>query len=181
MTLPTKEQAQALLEQHVTDSYQRHHALMVGTALLGYAEKYGEDKDLWFITGYLHDLDYNQHPTEHPGPSLTWFKDLNYPAELIHAVEAHANGFNGFTKKPETKLAKALIACDEICGIFYAYRKLNPLPYGEMKASSIKKRLKETKFAPGIDRAHIQNGCEDFGITIDEHIENLISFFSKLD
>ncbi|MEL6806121.1 MAG: HD domain-containing protein, partial [Bacteroidota bacterium] len=139
MTLPTRDEAKILLEAHVQDQYQRYHALMVGTAIAGYANKLGEDVELWFLTGYLHDLDYDQHPNEHPGPSLEWFKQWDYPKELIHAVEAHANGFNGFTTKPETALAKALIACDEICGIFYAYQKLNPIPFGEMKAKSIKK------------------------------------------
>ena len=181
MNLPTREEAQNLLHTHVQDEYQRHHALMVGTALEGYAALYGEDEELWFLTGYLHDLDYDEHPNEHPGPSLEWFKDLNYPEELIHAVLAHANGFNGFTTPPETKLAKALIACDEICGIFYAYQKLNPIPYGEMKAKSIKKRLKEERFAPGIDRSHIYNGVEDFGITLDEHVDHLLTFLAKLD
>jgi len=181
MSLPTRTEAQQLLEQHVTDNYQRHHALMVATAMEGYALKLGEDVELWFLTGYLHDLDYGEYPTEHPGPSLTWFKELNYPEELIHAVLAHANGFNGFTTKPETKLAKALVACDEICGIFYAYQKLNPIPYSNMKASSIKKRLKESKFAPGIDRNHIINGCQEFGVSIDEHIDNVLDFFKKLD
>lgn len=179
--LPTRTEAKALLETHVSDEYQRYHALMVGTAMEGYAQKLGEDTELWFLTGYLHDLDYNEHPTEHPGPSLEWFKEWNYPDELIHAVETHANGFNGFTTKAETPLAKALIACDEICGIFYAYKKLNPIPYGEMRVSSIKKRLKESKFAPGIDRSHVYNGCEEFGVTLDEHIENLIGFFKQLN
>ena len=50
-----------------------------------------------------------------------------------------------------------------------------------MKAKSIKKRLKEERFAPGISRPHIINGVEDFGITLDEHVENLIEFFSDLD
>ncbi len=181
MTLPTRTEATTLLETHVTDTYQRYHALMVGTAMEGYATDRGEDVELWFLTGYLHDLDYDQHPTEHPGPSLEWFTELEYPEALIHAVLAHANGFNGFTTAPETDLAKALIACDEISGIFYAYQKLNPIPFGEMKAKSIKKRLKETKFAPGIDRGHIYNGIEDFGITIDEHVDNLIRYFSTLD
>ncbi len=181
MNLPTREVAKALLEQHVQDEYQRHHALMVGTAMEGYAKLYGEDQELWFLTGYLHDLDYDEHPSEHPGPSLEWFTDLGYPEELIHAVLAHANGFNGFTTPPETKLAKALIACDEICGIFYAYKKLNPIPYGEMKAKSIKKRLKEERFAPGIDRSHISNGVEDFGLTIDEHVDNLLVSLATLD
>lgn len=181
MSLPAREEAKEVLEEHVKDEYQRFHALMVGTAMSGYAEKLNEDVELWFITGYLHDVDYDEHPTEHPGPSLEWFKKWNYPDEMIHAVEAHAEGFNGFTTKPETTLAKALVACDEICGIFYAYQKLNPIPFGEMKVSSIKKRLKELKFAPGIDRAHIYNACENFGVTIDEHIETLIESFKDLD
>lgn len=181
MTLPTRDEAKRLLEEHVEDEYQRYHALMVGTAMAGYAEDRDEDTELWFITGYLHDIDYDKHPEEHPGPSLEWFKEWNYPETLIHAVEAHANGFNGFTTEPETDLARALIACDEISGIFYAYQKLNPIPFGEMKAKSIKKRLKEERFAPGIDRSHIYNAVEDFGITIDEHAENLIRYFSKLD
>lgn len=181
MELPNKEATQALLHEHVSNEYQRYHALMVGTAMEGYAQKLGEDELLWFLTGYLHDLDYDKHPTAHPGPSLEWFKEWSYPEELIHAVEAHANGFNGFTTKAETPLAKALIACDEISGIFYAYQKLNPIPFGDMKAKSIKKRLKEERFAPGIDRTHIYEGVEDFGITLDEHVENLINFFSRLD
>lgn len=180
MTLPTKIEAEALLHEHVQDQYQRYHAQMVATAMAGYARLRNEDEQLWWTTGYLHDLDYDQHPTKHPGPSLQWFTEWNYPDELIHAIEAHANGFNGFATKPETSLAKALIACDEICGIFYAYHKLNPIPFGEMKATSIKKRLAENRFAPGIDREHIYLGCEDFGVTVDEHVANLIAFFTEL-
>lgn len=180
MTLPNRTEATALLHEYVQDEYQRFHALMVGTAMEGYAKKLNEDVELWFLTGYLHDLDYDQYPTEHPGPSMQWFAEWGYPQELIDAVEGHAFGFNGFDRQPVTKLDKALRACDEICGIFYAYQKLNPIPYGEMKAKSIKKRLKEERFAPGIDRSHIYESVEDFGVTLDEHVENLIEFFSTL-
>ncbi len=180
MTLPTRDEATTLLETHVSDSYQRFHALMVGTALAGYAKTLGEDIELWFLTGYLHDIDYDKHPTEHPGPSLTWFKEWGYPEAMTQAVLAHASGFNGYTTPAVYTLDKALVACDEICGIFYAYQKLNPIPFGEMKVSSIKKRLKEERFAPGIDRSHIFNAVSEFGITIDEHIENLISFLADL-
>lgn len=181
MTLPTKPEAKTLLEKYVSDEYQRFHALMVGTALAGYAEKLGEDTHLWFLTGYLHDIDYDKHPTEHPGPSLEWFKEWDYPQELTQAVLAHANEFNGYTTPAVSLLDKALVACDEICGIFYAYQKLNPIPFSEMKAKSIKKRLKEERFAPGIDRTHIYEGVEHFGITIDEHIENLITFLGTIE
>jgi predicted hydrolase (HD superfamily) len=180
MPLPTREEAHALLEKHVKDEYQRYHAKMVGTAMEGYAKIYNADPHLWYLTGLLHDIDFDEHPNVHPKESLGWFKEWGYPEELIHAVEAHAYGYNGFTTLPQTPLASCLMACDEISGIFYAYRKLNPIPFGEMKQSSIKKRLAEKSFASKIERETIYRGCEYLGVTIDEHIANLIKFFSTL-
>lgn len=180
MSLPTREEAKALLYRHVTDPYQRHHAHMVGTAMEGYAKMYGENEDLWYLTGFLHDIDFEQYPEQHPGISLQWFKEWDYPQEMIHAVESHAYGYNGFKTMPENKLAACLIACDEISGIFYAYQKINPVPYGEMKAKSIKKRLKEKTFAAKIDREIITMGCEKFGVGMDEHVQNLIQFFATI-
>ncbi|MEI8062288.1 MAG: HD domain-containing protein [bacterium] len=180
MNIPTKEEAQMLLEKHVKDEYQKYHAKMVAVAMEGYAELFNEDKNLWYTTGLLHDLDFEEHPHTHPAESLKWFKEWNYPEELIHAVEAHAYSYNGFTTMPSTKLASALMACDELCGIFYAYRKLNPIPFKDMKVSSIKKRLSEKTFAAKIDRTVITRGCESLGVGIDEHVGNLIKFFGGL-
>ena len=181
MHLPSRDKAHQLLEEHVSDTYQRLHAHMVATAMEGYANMYDESTDLWYITGLLHDIDFEKYPDTHPTESLTWFKEWEYPEELIHAVEAHAYDYNGFTTLPKTKLAAALMACDEISGIFYAYQKLNPIPFGSMKASSIRKRIKDTGFAPKIKREDIERGCEHLGVTQDEHITNLISFFTALD
>ena len=180
MPLPTKAEAQHLLEQHVHGDYQRHHALMVATALEGYAAQFQGDPQLWFVTGLLHDIDFEKHPATHPGESLRWFKEWNHPDELIHAVEAHAYGYNGYTTLPQTRLAAALLATDELCGIFYAYRKLNPVPYGQMKASSIKKKVNEPAFAAKVDRRTIHVGCEHLGVTLEQHVANLITFLGKL-
>lgn len=180
MGLPTREEARAKLHEHVHDEYQLHHAEMVATAMEGYAGVYGEDADLWYITGLLHDIDFQEHPDVHPGESLKWFREWGYPDELIHAVEAHAYEYNGFTTLPATKLAACLMACDEVSGIFYAYRKLNPVPYGQMKVSSILKRLREPNFAAKIKRSDISRGCELLGVTLEDHVANLIRFFSKL-
>ena len=180
MNLPTKADAQALLEKYVRDEYQRHHALMVATAMEGYAGLFAGDPLLWYVTGLLHALDFEQYPDLHPAESLRWFREWGYPEELIPAVEAHAYGYHGFTTLPQTKLAAALLACDEISGIFYAYRKLNPVRYGDMKASSIKKKLKEPSFAAKIDRSQIYLGCEHLGVTVDDHVANLIKFFAPL-
>lgn len=181
MPLPTKDAATTLLHEHVKDEYQRHHALMVATGMEGYAVHLNEDPLLWYVTGLLHDIDFDEHPDTHPAPSLQWFKDWGYPPELIHAVEAHAYGYHGFTTLPQTRLAAALIATDELTGIFYAYRKMNPVRYGEMKPGSIKKKFKDGGFAAKIDRATIQMGCDKLGVPLDDHISNLIRFFGTLD
>lgn len=152
---------------------------MVAKAMSGYARHFGEDPDLWYISGLLHDVDFEEHPEKHPGESLRWFKEWGYPEELIHAVEAHAYGYNGFTTLPKTKLAAALMACDEMCGIFYAYHMINPVPYGQMKASSIKKRFHEPRFAAKIERPTIERGCEALRVSLDEHITNLIKFLGE--
>ncbi len=180
MGLPTKEGARKLLEDHVKDEYQRYHAKMVATAMEGYAKEFWEDSNLWYLTGLLHDIDFEKHPDKHPAESLKWFKEWGYPNELIHAVEAHAYGYNGFTTLPEGKLAGALMACDEISGIFFAYRKVNPVPYGQMKVGSIVKRLKEKAFVAKIERETIYRGCEALGVSLEKHIGNLIKFFSTL-
>jgi putative nucleotidyltransferase with HDIG domain len=180
VSLPSKTEASALLEMHVLDDYQRHHALMVATAMDGYAGLLGCDGHLWYLTGLLHDIDFEEFPDTHPSEALRWFGEWNYPEELIHAVKAHAYGYHGFTTLPETKLAGALLACDEISGIFYAYRKLNPVRYGEMKAASIRKKLREPAFAAKIDRATINLGCEYLGVPLDDHVANLIRFFGHL-
>lgn len=163
------------------DDYQRHHALMVATALEGYAQKFAGDPQLWFVTGLVHDIDFEQHPATHPRESLRWFAEWDYPPELIHAVEAHAYGYNGFTTLPQTKLAAALLATDELCGIFYAYRRLNPVPYAQMKPSSIKKKIKEPAFAAKVDRRTIHVGCEHLGVSLDDHVANVIAFLAPLN
>ena len=214
MTLPTKDAATTLLHQHVTDEYQRHHALMVATAMEGYARHFAassaqgmpaaqlahlqdsapafgastpalppaikDDPHLWYVTGLLHDLDFEAHPDTHPAPSLQWFKDWGYPDAMIHAVEAHAYGYHGFATLPQTRLAAALVACDEISGIFYAYRKMNPVRYGDMKPGSIKKKFKDRTFAAKIDRATIQMGCDRLGVALDDHIAHLVRFLAPL-
>ncbi len=181
MNLPSRKEVQDLLEQHVKDTYQLHHAKMVAVAMENYAILFNEDRDLWYTTGLLHDIDFEELPHTHPAESLKWFRGWGYPEDLIHAVEAHAYNYNGFSVLPKTKLASALMACDELCGIFYAYQKLNPIPFKDMKPGSIKKRFNEKSFAAKIDRETINRGCELLGVSLDDHISNLIKGFQSLN
>ncbi len=176
--LPTREEAATLLEEYVQDSYQRLHARMVALGLEAYAEKYGMHKDLWYLTGLLHDLDYFQYPDDHPTKSLDWFKEWGYPEALRHAVAAHAQHRTGV--QPQTLLAKTLVATDELAGLLYAYSLMREEKFENMKVSSAMKKFKDASFAAKVDRAEIMRGVELMGITIEEHIQFLIDVYKQM-
>lgn len=179
--LPTREEALKILTDHVKDDYQVLHSKMVATAMEEYATKLGENADLWYLTGLLHDLDYFEHPEKHPGESLNWFKTWGYPEELIHAVEAHAINYNGFNTEPQTKLAAALIACDEMSGLLYAYSLMRPTGFTGMEVSSVKKKYKDKAFAAKINRGDIEYGMQKLEVEFADHVATLLGAFAKMD
>ena len=77
-----------------------------------YAAKYGEDEELWAVTGILHDLDYERFPdadSGHPRVALQLFEERGYPPELIDAVAGHAT----YLDVPrESRISKTLFAVE---------------------------------------------------------------------
>lgn len=178
--LLNREEALSLLESWVSEPYQILHAKMVANALEMYAEKFNGNKDLWYITGLLHDLDYGKHPEEHPNISLEYFKSNGFPEILTDAVAAHAWMRTGV--KPNTQLAKALVATDEMSGLLYAYSLVRGADkFKGMEVKSALKRFREAKFAAKINREEIQYGVDLMGITLEEHVGNLIEVFQKME
>lgn len=177
--LPTREQALEILKEHVKDEYQILHSKMIATSLEAYAKKLGENQDLWYITGLLHDVDYFEHPQEHPKKSMEWFLEWNYPSQLGHAVAAHAWDRTGV--QPKTKLAAALIACDELSGLIYAYSLMRPEGLKGMKVKSLKKKFKDKSFAAKVNRDEVNFGVEKFEVDMGEHMQFLIEVYQGME
>ena len=174
----TREAALELLEKHVRDDYQQLHSKMVAAGMEAYGKKFGEDADLWYITGLLHDLDYFEYPNQHPNEALKWFETWGFPKEMIHGVAAHAHKASGI--EPESQMAAALIAIDELAGFMYAYSLMRPEGFEGMKAKSIKKKFKDKAFARKINREEINYGIEKFDVDFSEHVSFLIDVFQNL-
>lgn len=179
MPLPSREEAYALVCEWVESEGLRRHMLAVEAALRSYARHYGEDEDLWGITGLLHDLDYERCPnmddTEngHPRTELRLFRERGYPQELIHAVEAHAT-FLGVPRV--SRLDKALLACDELTGLILACAYVRPdRDLRGVALKSVKKKWKDKAFTAAIDRHENMQFIEELGVDFDEHVERVLT------
>ena len=152
----------------------RKHVLAVEAAMRAYARRFGEDEELWGITGLLHDLDYERHPdldTGHPRIALELFEERGYPRELIDAVAGHAT-FLGVPR--ETRMARALFAVDELTGFIAAVALVRPTGIAGMTPKSVKKKLKQPSFAAGVNRDEVAQGAEELGVDFDEHVAFVI-------
>jgi len=173
--LVNRETAMELLHQYTETESLRRHAYAVAASMQAYAKKYGEDVDKWYVTGLLHDFDYEKYPTEeqHTVVSAKILTELGYPDDVIYAIRAHAN-YNHLSR--DTPLAKALFACDELSGFVMAVAMVRPSKrVADVEVASVKKKLKDKAFAKGVHREDVYDGADELGVPLDEHIAFVIA------
>lgn len=150
------------------------HMLSVEAAMRFYAQKEGADVELWGITGLLHDFDWEIHPSTpaHPLDGAPMLRELHVPEEIVRAILAHSN----LPEYPrQTRMEKALFACDEVTGLITAVALVRPSKsLYDLEASSVKKKWKDKAFAAGTNRAEMEVGAQDFGVPLWEHVQNVI-------
>lgn len=153
----------------------RKHMLAVEAAMRFYARKFGEDEELWGITGLLHDFDYERHPNppDHPTVGMNFLKEQGWPPELIEAIGGHAEYLHIPRK---TLMAKTLYAVDELCGFIMAVAYTRPSKtLAEVEVGSVLKKMRQSGFARNVSREDIVRGAEELGIPLEEHIGNCIT------
>jgi putative nucleotidyltransferase with HDIG domain len=162
--------AWGLLCEYTQSESLRKHMLAVEACMRAYARKFGEDEDKWGITGLLHDFDYEKYPTpaEHPFVGNKILEERGYPEEMRRAILSHAD-YSGV--KRESRMEKALYACDEIAGFITASALVKPnKSLAEVEAKSVRKKMKDKAFARSVNRDDIINGAADLGVDLEEHI-----------
>jgi putative nucleotidyltransferase with HDIG domain len=173
MPLPSREEALALMHEHVQSESLRRHMYSVEAACRAYARRFGEDEALFGITGLLHDFDYERFPDEHPLPGAEILRGRGYPDEVVHAILAHYAPRTGV--QPETLLDRTLYACDEITGLVTAAALVRPTKsVMDMEAKSVLKKMKDKAFAAGVDREEVRRAAELLGVELADHAAFMI-------
>jgi putative nucleotidyltransferase with HDIG domain len=158
-----------LLCEYVKNVNLRRHALAVEACLRAYAKKFGEDEETWSVVALLHDFDYEVHPNapDHPVKGSEILKEKGLREDLRRAILGHAD-YTGVPR--DTRLAKALFACDELAGFITACSLVRPDKIMTLEPKSVRKRMKDKAFARSVSREDITRGAEELGVPLDEHI-----------
>jgi putative nucleotidyltransferase with HDIG domain len=176
-----RDEAFALLCEYTQSESLQRHMLAVEAAMRAYARKFGEDEQKWGIVGLLHDFDYERWPTlpDHPLQGAAILAQRGYPEDVIYAIKSHAgDDIPGCPRV--SRLDKALYACDELAGFITAAAMVRPERLGGLKASSVRKKMKQKAFAAAVNREDITRGAEQLGVELNEHIQFVIDAMSGI-
>jgi len=176
--------AWCLLTEFTQSESLRKHALAVEACMRASARKYAagdtasgsqsqaglSEEELWGIVGLIHDFDYDQYPSldDHPYKGNAILRERGWPEVISRAVMSHAD-YTGVTR--DSKMEKALFACDELAGFITAVALIKPSrSMADVDVKSVRKRMKDKAFARKVNRDDIVNGATGLGVELDDHI-----------
>jgi len=175
----TPDQARSLMHEWTTSPALRGHMEAVAACMGAYADRLDADRaDDWVVTGLLHDFDYEKHPSkeEHPFVGVRELESKRVDRSILDAILGHAP-YSGVERR--TPMAKALFAVDELAGFIVACAKVRPNGVEDMKAKSVRKKLKDKAFAAAVSRDDIAIGIEELKTIVgdleeSDHIQTCI-------
>src|SRR5205085_10450248 len=174
--MPGREDAYRLMTEHVKNENLQKHMLSVEAAMRFYARKYGEDEEIWAMTGLLHDCDYEEYPDlkEHTWVLAQWLNEDGYDERIIYAILAH-NDLNVATHPRNNLLSHALYACDEITVMITATALVRSImSVSVLVVTSLRKKMIAKDFAASVNRDDLIKGAAELGVDRDEHIALVI-------
>jgi putative nucleotidyltransferase with HDIG domain len=172
----TRDEAWALLNEYTQSDSLIKHALAVEAAMVGYAQKLGENVETWRLVGLIHDFDYERWPQqpEHTREGARILRQRGVDEEIVGAILSHAE-CNHAEYPLDRPVRKVLSAVDELCGFITAVAYVRPEKLAGMTPKSVRKKMKQASFAAAVSRDDIANGAELLGLDLDGHIANVIA------
>ena len=171
---PSREEAWAILTDHVKSPSLISHALAVEAVMRHVARKRGADEELWGVIGLIHDVDYEEHPDEHLRHAPEILRRHGWPEECIRAVASHGWG-SRTDVAPVTDMEKTLFTIDELTGLVAAAALVRPSrSVLDLPVKSVLKKWKDKAFAAGVDRKVIERGAALMEVPLEELIADTI-------
>jgi len=173
-------QALAIVNEFVKNENLVKHMLAVEAAMRFYADKLNEDIESWGIAGLLHDFDWEIHPSlvGHPQDGAPILRERGVPEEIVRAVLSHAD-HTGIPR--QSRMEKALYACDEITGLITAVALVRPSrSLMDLEVNSVRKKWKDRTFAAGANRVEIEQAVSEFDLDLWEHTGNVIQAMRRI-
>ncbi|MCI0633048.1 MAG: HDIG domain-containing protein [Actinobacteria bacterium] len=146
------------------------HLISVEGVMRGLARRFEQDEDLWGLTGLFHDLDQDHtgggdDAANHARLAAEWLREGGVDERVINGVLAHA-----YPEYRTDLMSRAVVHADAVAGLLVAAALVRPERSAGMKVSSVKKKLKEKAFAPGVNREEVLGVEEGIGLPLDEFI-----------
>lgn len=171
MQLLSRDEAFDLVKSLVSKRNVVYHMFAVEAIMRNTAKYFGEDVEAWGLVGLLHDVDYEKTEATPQNHGLLAEEMLKgtVPDQLIKAIKTHNYKYTGVM--PETRMEKALGACDAISGLLVACALVMPSKkLADVKVESVVKKFKDKDFARGAERERILV-CENIGIPRERFFE----------
>lgn len=165
----SREEALALVQQHVSNRNLVKHMIAVEAVMRRLARQLGENEGIWGLAGLLHDLDYSETVDDfgrHGFRTVEILADKDVPPEALHAIKAHPGHVDR-----ETPTDKALYAIDPLTGLIVAAVLMHPQKkLRALDVDFVLRRFKEKRFAAGADRDQIR-ACSELGLDLEEFLK----------
>jgi putative nucleotidyltransferase with HDIG domain len=167
-----RDEAWELLCEHTTSDSLRKHGLAVEAAMRYFAAKFGEDEDVWGVTGLLHDFDYERDPQGHPQNGKPILEQAGVPRAIVHAIQSHGD-HTGIPRV--TAMEKSLYAVDELTGFVTAVALVRPSKaVRDVDAPAVRRKMKDKAFARAVSREMMLKGAEDLQIPFDDLVGEVV-------
>jgi len=159
------------------------HLVSVEGVMRALSRRFEEDEETWALAGLFHDLDQDitdSDPDRHATLAAEWLRAEGVKEVVVNAVLAH-----NFPEYRTDRMARAIVPADAVAGLLVAAALVRPEKSVGMKVSSVRKKLKEKAFAPGVNRDEINEVEDSIGISVEDlialGIEGLQQVASEID
>ncbi len=177
----SRENALALLKEHLKNERLVAHCLASEVIMRKLAGHFGENPDIWGLSGLLHDIDYEitgEDSAQHSEVGAKLLEEKGICPEILNAIRKH--NAEGLGLERSTLFEHALTCAETITGMIVATALVYPdKKIASVQTKSVTKRMKTPHFARAVSRDRIME-CEKIGLPLNEFVNLSLAAMSEI-